>query len=222
MNNKCRNLIFGIMVVSSLMLFGCNEKKPQTTPNKGVVKVNPKTPQQHQVNQSQKPNKNQNKGEGVMYNISHISSKTSIEMNTPWKTSPDKKYKATVEGKGEKAEEEGFSQIIIKNIATKELEKFTLKNEEKLQLAAKYVEWIDDDYIFVIIGNPFGTTTRGGQIYKLNVKTGEALLYAKVKNSREEFTDIKKTSNGFSYRKYIYDDDNLTNGHVVRGKLSGF
>lgn len=153
------------------------------------------------------------------YEINTIPSGTTIDMNTPWESSPLGGFKATIEGKGDKAQEEGYSQIIIEDKKANKLMKLTLKDEEKLKLTAKDLEWVDESNLFVIIGDPFGTASKGGKIYKVNILNGETSLYADNANTKEEFMTVHKSEKGFNFEKYVYDDNNFINGHIVSGNL---
>jgi hypothetical protein len=153
------------------------------------------------------------------YDISSIPDNTKIELNTPWESSPLGKLSATIEGKGEKAQEEGYSHIIIKDVQSGKLTKLTLENEEKNQITAKDLEWIDESNMFVIIGQAFGTISQGGKIYKVNITTGETSLYVNTTSSKEEFTAVHKTANGYTFEKYVYDDANFIKGHSESGTL---
>ena len=157
----------------------------------------------------------------LKYIVTSMPANTNIELNTPWETSPSGDFKATVEGKGEKAAEEGYSHITIEDKKTGEFIKLTMENEEKYMLTAKDLEWMDESNLFVIIGQPFGTISKGGNIYKVNVKTGETSLYASATNAKEEFTTVHKAASGsgFTFEKYVYDDDNYTKGHIESGNL---
>lgn len=138
---------------------------------------------------------------------------TKIEMNTPWKQSPDSKYEVTVEGKGENSEEEGIADIVIKDVSSGEMKKLDLVHSRELQKTPKTLEWADDTNIYVIVGEAFGTVTKGGNIYKVNITDGTTTLVADTK-AKEEFTSVHKTAEGFTAEKYIYEDDNYIKGHT--------
>jgi hypothetical protein len=154
----------------------------------------------------------------LKYVITSIPSDTKIELNTPWETSPLGKFKATVEGKGEKAKEEGYSYIVIKDEKSGKLSKLTLENQEKNKITAKDLEWIDESNMFVILGQPFGTVTKGGKIYKVNITNGETSLYVNT-TPKEEYTAVGKSGSEFNFEKYVYEDDNFTIGHSESGIL---
>jgi hypothetical protein len=213
MNKKLILGLVALMILVAATLSGCNAKKP-ALPAKEVP-----------TNIDKKPVKNVVKDTAsvpfaqLKYKIASIPSNTKIELNTPWEGSPSGELKATIEGKGENAKEEGYSHIIIKDKKSGKLTKLTLENEEKSVLTAKDLEWMDESNLFVILGQPFGTVSKGGKIYKVNIITGETTLYKDIANSREEFTAVHKSVSGFTFEKYVYDDDNFIKGHIESGNL---
>lgn len=199
-----------IIILVSLSFSGCNINRTKT-PVKVPTKHVQKKPENSKTGTSIKP------FSLLKYDIVSIPFNTKIELNTPWETSPLGKLEATVEGKGEKAEEEGYSHIIIKDKKSGTLIKLTLENETKNQLTAKALAWIDENHMFVILGEPFGTVSMGGEIYELNIINGDTSLYLDTTSLKEEFTSIHKTSDGFKYEKFIYDDSNFIKGHIETG-----
>ena len=211
-----RRLVIVFLVITTLgvlVFCGCGVTKAKET----IKKVSSDT---------QKKPENSNKKDTIdgpfsqlKYDITSISSNTKIELNTPWEQSPLGKFKVTLEGKGEKAREEGYSHIIIKDEQSGKLQKLTLVNEEKNQFTAKDLEWIDENNMLIIIGDPFGSVSMGGKIYKLNILSGEASLYVNTTSTKEEFIAVHKSADGFTFEKYVYDDNNFTKGHTESGIL---
>lgn len=155
----------------------------------------------------------------IKYKIAIEDTTNNMNGNTPWELSPKGELKASIEGRGDKAEDEGYSRILIEDKKSGEVTSLTLENEDKLTLAAKDLEWIDESNLFVILGQPFGTISKGGKIYKVNIKTGEVNLFKDIENPREEYISVKKSAEGFSFEKYVYEDDNFIKGHFESGKL---
>ena len=224
MKNKKIILRLSILIIlTSVAFLGCKFNKPTVTSNNVPV-------------ETQKPSTNSDAASApttapvvdapatetalpFKYNMTSVPAQTVIKFNTPWELSPLGNFKATIEGKGEKANEEGYSHIIISDIKSGKVTKLSLSDEQKNQLTAKDLEWIDENTLFVILGQPMGTISMGGKIYKVNISTGEITLYLNTPSSKEEFTAVHKTTTGYSFDKYIYDDDNFTKGHTVSGIL---
>lgn len=224
MNKKLVISVTAMTILASTILLGCSANKDKL-PTKNVI---PTT--QVQPDNSDKTNETGGSKASdplvradpiskFKYDISSIASSTKISFNTPWEVSPLKEFSGTIEGKGDKAQEEGYSHIIIKDEKSGKLTKLTLEDEQKNQLTAKDIEWIDESEMFVIIGFPNGTVSMGGKIYKVNVKTGETYLYTDTTSTKEEYTSVHKTSTGYTFNKHIYDDANLTKGHNESGIL---
>ena len=216
MNKKLNLGLVPIIILFTLSLLGC---APNNT-NKPTKSV---TPQTDTASNGSTTGKTDSTDAGKQttspfkYNVASMSSDTKIEFNTPWQASPLGKLKATIEGKGEKASDEGYSHIIIKDANLNKLTKLTFEDQEKNHLTARNLEWIDEDNLFVILGQSFGTVSKGGDIYKVNILSGETTVYLKVANSKEEFTSVHKVENVFKFEKYVYEDDNFTKGHLVTG-----
>lgn len=225
MNKKLSLGLVPITLIFTLSLLGCaanNTNKPpksvtsQTEDSTSNTNTTDKTVT---TDSTDKPTSGTEVSSAFKYIVVSIDSNTKIELNTPWETSPLGKFKATLEGKGEKASGEGYSQIIIKDVNSGKLTKLTLENQEKSHLTARDLEWIDENNLFVILGQSFGTVSKGGSIYKVNILSGETSVYLKTANLKEEFTAVHKSENIFKFEKYVYEDDNFTKGHSVNGTL---
>jgi len=206
--NKKLSLV-AITIIFSLSLLGC-------APNNSITSqksVPPKT--EGTVSNDSKTGAETTSP--YKYIISSMTSDAKIEFNTPFESSPLGKFKATIEGKGGTANAEGYSHIIIKDVTSNKLTKLTFENEEENHLAARDLEWIDENNLFVILGQSFGTASKGGSIYKVNILSGETTIYLKTTDSKEEFTAVHRSENVFTYEKYVYEDDNFTKGHLENG-----
>lgn len=128
-------------------------------------------------------------------------------------SSPDNKKKALVHGKGGSATgevtEEGYSKIVLQDLAKNEYYIIELNDKTK-QLTAKDLVWRNNENILVIIGSAYGTVTRGGNVYDLNLNTGELFLIYSTKDLKTEVTKIKR-GDEFHYILNIneYTDNNL-------------
>lgn len=223
-----KRLILGFTILTilvSVTFLGCSVSKPavpiksvptQTQINTGTSAATDDTVTKPEVNNSSSTPAATTQ---LKYAITSIPGDTQIKFNTPWETSPLGKFKATIKGRGEDAKEEGYSNIIIKDINSGKLTKLTLVDETKSKFTTRDIEWIDESEMFVIIGQAFGTVSMGGKIYKINVTTGEISLYTDTTSTKEEYTAVHKTSTGYTFNKYIYEDANYTKGHAESGIL---
>ena len=228
LNKKLVLCLASMIIFSTMALLGCSVDKT-TAPAKDVLTQTQKEAEASKIKDAAIKKAEVAKvatqkvpltkiSSQYIYAITSIISGTEIKLNTPWEASPLAKFKATLEGKGETAKEEGYSHIIIKDEKSSKLIKLTLVGEEKNKITAKDLEWIDESNMFVILGQPFGTVTKGGKIYKVNIVSGETSLYADT-SLKEEYTAVHKSGSGFSFEKYVYEDDNFTKGHNESGTL---
>ncbi|WP_053589358.1 DUF4652 domain-containing protein [Bacillus sp. FJAT-22090] len=142
---------------------------------------------------------------------------TNYEPNShsEWKKSPEGLKQATIAGRGELAEEEGEAVLVIENFNTNESVIYKLKDNIDGQYTPKYVEWIDENRLFVIVGFAHGTVTRGGQLYEMNIKEYTTVPVLEDLKENEEIMDIKGNGEGkFTYRKHVYDDEYYSEGHI--------
>lgn len=246
MNKKVIGLIMLGVIATTASLTGCGKKEEapaklinivtqEQKDSRGIAKgeTNLSTPDQSknsdikkdvQVNTTNGTNVEgiakgePNPAEPVTFTVSSLAKDTKIEINTSWEKSPDGKYEATVEGKGENSEEEGIADIVIRDISSGEMKKLNLVHSRELQRTPKVLEWADDNNVYVVVGHAFGTVTRGGKIYKVNIIDGTTSLAFDTKD-KEEFTSIHNTDGRFTADKYVYEDDNYTKGHTETTKL---
>lgn len=144
------------------------------------------------------------------------------ENHSGWKTSPDGRQQATIDGKLEHASEEGEALLVIENIQTKEATIYQLRDNELSQFTPKVVEWIDENRVFVIIGRSYGMVTRGGKLYELNLKDNSVTPIIEDLTAREEIMSLKVNEDGtFTYQKHVYDNDdyNYDETHIEEGTL---
>lgn len=137
-----------------------------------------------------------------------------------WKSSPSSHYQVTIDGRGQNASEEGQGSIVVENKTTLHATLYSLPETIGNDLTPKYAEWINDHNLYVIIGYPYGTVTKGGSLYKLNIDTH--ILTPVIVNlpAKEEIMSVyKNNDNTFMYKKNVYDDDNYTKSHIVEGKV---
>lgn len=144
------------------------------------------------------------------------------DFHSGWQISPDNLMKATINGKGETAGEEGEAMLVIESLTTNETTIYTLKDNYFGQFTPKKVEWIDENRLFVIIGPAYGMVTTGGKLYQLNIQDNNITPVIEILAAREEIKSVKVNKDGtFTYQKHVYDNDNFdyNESHVVEGTL---
>ena len=144
------------------------------------------------------------------------------DFHSGWQISPGNLKRATINGKGETAGEEGEAVLVIESLATNETTIYTLKDNYFGQFTPKKIEWIDENRLFVIIGAAYGMVTTGGKLYELNIQDNIITPVIEILAAREEIKSVKVNKDGtFTYQKNVYDNDNFdyNESHVVEGTL---
>lgn len=151
---------------------------------------------------------------GANYDIANANS------HSGWKTSPDGLRQATIDGKGEHAFEEGEALLVIENLKTNKSTIYKLKDNSVAQNTPKYVEWIDENRLFVIVGFAHGTVTKGGRLYEMNLEDNTVIPVFEDLAVNEEIMSIKANDDGtFTYEKHVYVDESYSEGYVEEGTL---
>ena len=139
---------------------------------------------------------------------------------TPWKPSPDASKEVTIEGRGETASEEGEGILVVKDSTTNVSTLYSLSQFDEHESTFKYVTWIDEHRLFVIIGFAYGTVSQGGDLYILDIDTN-TLSLAMEAGENEEFVSIALQWDGitFYFKKFIHDE-NFEDGRYEEGKFT--
>jgi hypothetical protein len=140
---------------------------------------------------------------------SSADSKADNKFGTPWKASPSGKLQASVDGKGPSAGEEGIAQILINDLQSNSKWLLVLTENER-QFTPKFVEWIDEENLLVIVGYSQGTVSLGGEVFIVNINTGSTDLVYGVTSNREEVVSFKKGNNVLDLQVVVYTDDNMS------------
>ena len=139
--------------------------------------------------------------------------KFNYDLSNDAELSPSKTRHAILDGRG--IDFEGINQLIVENLKTGKFTIYKYRYEYE-QKTPKDIEWIDENRLYVIIGFAYGTVTMGGDLYILNVVDHSITPVFEANNSKEEIMSIKANGDGsFTYKKHIYEDEELSVGHVV-------
>jgi hypothetical protein len=141
---------------------------------------------------------------------------------TPYEYSLNRKYSATVVGKGKQATEEGIANIVVKEISTGNQWSFEIADNTK-QFSPKFVKWIDDENLLVIIGFGYGTVHLGGDLYILNTATSQVTKAdptnsAKLDNKSEitrifSVKELESKELEIGVEVLVFDDENYNETH---------
>lgn len=91
--------------------------------------------------------------------------------NTPWQTSLSKFYSATLEGRGDSAQDEGVAVIVVNQTSTGQQWSFSLLDNDMQQISPRSIYWVDDENLLVVVGLAQGHASLGGNLYMLNINT---------------------------------------------------
>lgn len=143
--------------------------------------------------------------------------------NMPWKTSPNQLLSASILDKGEEAQEEGIAKIGVRNNKTGEMWQFSVIADGK-QFSPKSLEWWDDDSVLLIYGYGYGTITRGGDLYLMNMNTGKISFIYSTGSKFSEVTKANRANNGIEMLINVYDDDSMSTekSHVESGIIKEY
>lgn len=217
------------LAFSVLGFVGCSKKqevkeqKTITTDKKQKVSNDNSNKKTHKEDIQDKENNNEKnivKSEKLDKNLNKFI-KHKLEKNvepkfsTKWRESINKKFSACIEGKGPYVEEEGIGKIYIKDLLTAEkwcLEIVTDDNQD----SPKFIEWLDDKNIMVVVGKGYGTVELGGNLYKVNMKTAETTLIYDTKTHKRQVISAKKINNKIQLQILVYDDDDFIKSHTEK------
>lgn len=215
-NKKVKLSIVALTIISCISISGCKKNNEVvTTPpkdNVGEIKVEDKKPEIKVENKESK----EYKFEKVIENKDR-----KIVFNTPWKTNGANNKSACIEGKGEQAVEEGVGEIFVKDLKTEQLTKFQLINNKK-QMSPKFIEWCDENNLFVVIGMGHGTVSMGGNLYLLNINDNVLSVVYETKDAKKQISSVKKMGNNIELIVTVYEDDNLDKKHEEKWIINSF
>ncbi|MCY6371512.1 DUF4652 domain-containing protein [Clostridium ganghwense] len=220
-----------LLITSPISLIGCTKNKDKVEENKVAadknnttdIKDKDKIPENKDQESGAKDNKSNaeeeetgKEEENTVKFVKHqLDKKIEPEFGTEWENSVNKKLSACIEGKGPDAEEEGIGKIYLKDLSSGEKWALEVVAGEN-QNSPKSIEWIDDENIISIVGLGYGTVALGGNVYKINTKTGKTTLLYDTKNSRKQVISAKKVENKLELQILVYDDEELMKNHTEK------
>ncbi|KGM93953.1 hypothetical protein ADU90_09355 [Clostridium botulinum] len=217
-----------LMTISAIGFSGCSNSKDEVKKQDVSMETN----KQENINKNEnikddtkqlKPNKQQKSSDKNSTNKSKaisdmkfikkkINEKIEPKFATKWKEASKNKISACIEGKGPDAEEEGVGEIYIKNLKSKEMWSLNLSQKQQKD-TPKYIEWFDDNNLMVIIGSAHGTVSQGGNLYKVNVNTGETTEIYNTKDKKRQVLSVKRNVDKLNLNILVYENDDLLNSH---------
>lgn len=136
-----------------------------------------------------------------------------------WKNSTDGKNSAAIDIAPEKDADFGIHAVYIKNMATNEIAKYEVINNER-QFTPRNIEWWDNDHLIIVAGLGFGTVAYGTEVYSLDVNTSELFTLYQIKDNKQQILNLEKVEKDLILQLLIYEDDNYITSHKGVGKMT--
>ncbi|SHH53875.1 DUF4652 domain-containing protein [Clostridium grantii] len=216
------SIIISLLLTTVVMAsVGCSKKNTTTENNIKVEIEENETNNQDKIDQEEKKDEskdnNKDKVIEVETNISFVKNaldkSIEPEFSTPWATSFDGKYDVCVEGRGEDGIEEDIGKIYLKDNQSEEKWSFNIEDKGE-QLSPKKVVWIDDKNVAVIVGFAYGTIAVGGDVYKLDIESGNLTKLYYTGDEKIHVVDMKNNGNKLEMELLVYEDDNYLESHI--------
>lgn len=234
-NFNYRTLIISCMclllVFSTLSFTSC--KKKDKTPENQKLETNKEVNEEEIIIEDPTEEDTKNNEEDIIEeedNVSQQDTKVKFikhqlqkddepEFATKPVSSVNNKLSACIEGKGPDAEEEGIGKIFIKDLLNEEKWALEIVPGEE-QNTPKSITWIDDENIVSIVGLGYGTVSLGGNLYKINVKTGKVISIYDTNTPKRQVIGVKKVDGNLELEILVYDDDELIKTHTEKKVIS--
>lgn len=132
------------------------------------------------------------------------------------KVSPNKRYEAYIIGKGDNIDKEGQSFLAIKDNSSNSTKYYRVVTDNAKYDAPLYVEWHDDNTLFIIVGASYGKTIHGGSLYALNIDKGNTVLIYGVYTPMEQVTSVKVEKNKIQMSLIKYKDKSMNSYNTIK------
>ncbi|QXE19064.1 DUF4652 domain-containing protein [Clostridium sp. 001] len=227
-NNRLNFIMCSLLVIFTLGLTACFDSKGNSTSTQRSGSTNSKKIDSSNVSnnkETQNPKEEMKTSSPAVKNSSEIKfikqemdNNSTVSFNTTWKSNKNGSYNACIEGKGSEALEEGTGKIIIKGPQ----KVYSFKIENNAKLSPKYLEWADDKNLLVVIGYSNGSISKGGDLYMLNVDTGDNEILIKMPSKKQQIMSAEKNGDIVNLKVNVYDDDVYNKCHVENWTINSF
>lgn len=140
-----------------------------------------------------------------LYVKNEVDMSKELTFNTPFIATENGQYEASIEGKGETANEEGIGILYIKDKSNNKMYEYTV-SEKDTQQSPLSINWYDNTHLMIVHGLGYGTLANGERIVMLDVTTGEQILIATAKD-REGFVSIEREKDSLILKYVLYLDE---------------
>lgn len=143
--------------------------------------------------------------------------------STEWTDSINSKLSASIVGKGPSMVEEGIAKIYVKDLKSKKKWAFDVPaNKNSNQYSPKCIQWCDDQFAVLIAGLGYGTVTKGGNLYYVDMISGDVYPLYENDSPKQEIMSVEKSGNDLKVKFNVYEDDNMTKCHTEDGIIKDF
>jgi hypothetical protein len=230
-NKKIIVIMCSISVLLVLSLVGCGESKEKNVPAKNETSTQKSDPvkntsSENQVEQKTQEAKPQSKSTNTKntnnapeFSKQELAKSVKPQFSTPWEASSNETYTACIEGKGEEASEEGVGKILVKDNSGNN---FSFQIENNSKISPRNIEWVDDENLLVVVGSSQGTVSKGGNLYMLNVKTGNDSVVLETSDKKQQVMSSKKDKSNINLKVTVYEDDNYNKSNIENWTIYSF
>lgn len=140
-----------------------------------------------------------------LYVKNEVDMSKELTFNTPFIVTENGQYEASIEGKGETANEEGIGILYIRDKSNNKMYEYTT-SEKDSQKSPLSINWYDDTHLMIVHGLGYGTLVNGESIIMLDVTTGEQILITTAKD-KERFISIEREKDSLVLKYVLYVDE---------------
>ena len=137
------------------------------------------------------------------------------------KESPSNKYQAYIIGKGENVDKEGEGALAIRDTSSGKVKYYEVGEDYLGTVSPLYVEWYDDDNLFIIVGMAYGKVTKGGSVYLLNMKSNNTVLVYGAQVPLEQVIFLSSTKDRLKLSIINYKNNDM-NSYITTSKTINY
>lgn len=226
-NKKMIKVLCLISMVLTLNLAGCGKNENKTEQPKKETSTQQKNQETNKPEESTKKPEvkpeskkiNKQSPNAPKFSKQQLDKNSNPEFNTAWKTSNNGDYNACIEGKGTTGSEEGIGKILLKDNSGN-ISRFEILDNKKI--SPRNIEWVDNENLLVVVGSSQGTVSKGGNLYMLNITTGNTSTIIETPDKKQQIMSAKKSGNNINLKLTVYDDGNYNESHIENWTIYSF
>lgn len=228
-NKYSRQALIMIAIISAaaLLFSSCGNKK--TIPDSNYSNKITNSDSNKDADKNTDDNSNSNKDANKDNNKTQITKGPEFsagkyegepQFATGWIKSSDGSISACIDGKGSEVSEEGIGKIIIKD--SKNNKTILQLKDKSNQQSPLHISWWSNEDLLVVIGNGYGTVSKGGNLYIVNIKNGKSAAVVETKDSKTQVVNAQRDNNNLKYEIAVFEDDNFIKYHMENKVFSDY